>query len=248
VKKRLFQIGVLAVCGVLLLILYITAPWKSGAAEEGGVDTPVRVGQGEALVSVWGYTLEEAVEASDLVLDVTVTSWLGEDLSDIMSTFFEAKVNTILKGNAPDIITIKQNGNSQCTLRDFPLFQRGNRLIVFLKKGEEQIFDLDFDLDYDNAYWILSSYTTVLHVQTVDGKTYALDRYGMLTEEYFYDYGGLREQKDGLSKVSIKEASDFWKVMEAADPLITRSGNRKNILVRYDEFIGEIERFAGQQG
>ncbi|MCL1807833.1 MAG: hypothetical protein FWG31_09045 [Oscillospiraceae bacterium] len=248
-RKKLLQIGVPAVCGVLLLILYIAAPWKSGAAEEGGVDTPVRVGTlGESQGSLARhYLLHEAVEESDLVLEVTISSWLGEELSQGGVTFFNVTANTVLKGEVPDNIVLIQVGDSKCTFKDFPLFQRGDRLIVFLKKAVANEFITDFDLDLENAYWLLGGHSTVLYVQSADDGTYALDRTGMLTEEYFYDYGGLLELKDGLSKVNAKETNGFWDIMKTADPLITRSEKSTDTLVRYDEFIGEIERFAGQE-
>ncbi|MCL1807835.1 MAG: hypothetical protein FWG31_09055 [Oscillospiraceae bacterium] len=248
-RKKLLQIGVPAVCGVLLLILYITAPWKSGASEEGGIDTPVRVGTlGEARASLArGYTLQEAVEEADLVLEVTVSSWLGEDLDDGIVTFFDVTTDAVLKGDVSHNIVLIQLGDSKWTYRNYPLYQRGDRLIVFLKNAIGNEFVTDFDLDLDNAYWLLGTYTTVLHVQSTDDVPYALDRHGMLTEHYFYDYGGLLELKEGLSKVSIKERNDFWNIMEAADPLITRLDDSRNTLVRYDELIGEIERFAGQE-
>ncbi|MDR0325641.1 MAG: hypothetical protein LBI19_06075 [Oscillospiraceae bacterium] len=238
-KKALIFVGL----GVLLTVCLIVALSGSG-------ETPVRVGtQGVMHVSLARfYTLEEAVNESDVVLDVTITAWLGENLGDIRTTFFDADVNTALKGNAPDKITLLQIGNSEVTVDSFPLFQKGNRLIVFLSKLEWTDYEINFNLDYDNQYILLGAHSTVLHVENVQNASYALDRFGMLTTEYFSEQTDSLELSARMSAIDETTRQQFWKKMNASDPLITQLSGPINHIVRYDDYISEIERFAEKEG
>ncbi|MCL1806141.1 MAG: hypothetical protein FWG31_00390 [Oscillospiraceae bacterium] len=241
-RKRLLQIGVPAVCGVLLLlILTIAAPWKSG-----GKDTPVRVSEYTDASSLYrSYTLEEAILESDLVADITITSWLGEtERPD--STFFKAKVNNVIAGEPLEELVVVQVGCGSSTRDDYPLFQRGDRLLLFL---------IDYDgpkdekMPYDTAYWIIGSYSTVMDVVTVGKTLYAIDRWGFMTrdeENYDYDEHGnyieVLDSRYGFSDLNQSEARTALRRRDEADPILATMNNRSNRVLLYDEVLNYAQK------
>ena len=241
-RKKLLQIGVPAVCGVLLLILTIAAPWKSG-----GKDTPVRVGtQGITEPSLHReYDLEEAILHSDLVADVTVTSWLSEKPNPFGQTYFNAKVNNVLKGEALDEFILVQDGNREFTIDNYPLFQKGDRLLVFLNKydGTE-----DEDVDYDTIYWIIGAYSTVMDIQSVDGTQYAIDRLGVMTREkgIHYDFDGryieILDPKYSLTTLDSAIVSRTIQRRDKADPVLAEMDNSRNRVLLYDEVLNYVQK------
>jgi hypothetical protein len=138
------------------------------------VHTPVRVGKGvgQAMLESTFTDLKSAINNSDLVIDLTISSWISEDKDNIY-TLFNANVNSCLKGNSPDQIVLSQFGSSEFTLKDYPLFDVGDRMIVFLKKA--------IGLDYEDAYYIIGEYTSIIDIKLIDKTLYAADRYGVLT-------------------------------------------------------------------
>ena len=118
------------------------------------------------------YTFEEAFEEADLVVHVRVGNWLGEDE---YSTYYETKVVTSYKGDCNDEIVLLQDGTSKGTYIGYPLFTHGNEMLVFLKSA--------VDTEYDNAYWIIGGWTTLLDaMEDGTGDVYYVDRSGVLGE------------------------------------------------------------------
>ena len=246
-RKKLLQIGVPAVCGVLLLILYITAPWK------GGRETPVRVGsKGVDVASLYrSYTLEEAILYSDLVADVTVTSWLSETVRQSSTqvfdkTFFSVKVNAVIKGEPLEQFVLMQDGNGLYTRDNYPLFQKDDRLILFLNKNDRAEDD---SYKYDTFYWIIGSYSTVMDVVTVDKTLYAIDRWGFMTrdeENYDYDeHGNYIEVLDSrycFSNLNPSDARTALRRRDEADPILATMNNRSNRVLLYDEVLNYAQK------
>lgn len=90
----LFLLGIVFVC----IMVYVNNNPINNNVDKSVVQTPVRVGKGESKASLdnW-YSLKEAVYNSDIVVDITITSWLGEDKDQLLETYFSADVNDSLK-------------------------------------------------------------------------------------------------------------------------------------------------------
>jgi signal peptidase I len=116
------------------------------STETEGKDTPVREGEYRIMPSyVRGYSFEEAIKESDLIVDVTITEWLGEsklfhsDTPDT-STYFSAKVNRTIrvKDKKYDTIIFKQDGSSQATIYNDPIYKNGDRFLLFLNQISDE--------------------------------------------------------------------------------------------------------------
>ncbi|MCL1806143.1 MAG: hypothetical protein FWG31_00400 [Oscillospiraceae bacterium] len=241
-RKKLLQIGVPAVCGVLLLILTIAAPWKSG-----GKDTPVRVGtQGITESSLHRfYDLEDAILHSDLVADITIASWLGENSYFLGQTYFNVKVNNVLKGAALEEFILVQEGNSKSTVRNYPLFQKGDRLLLFLNEYDGTT---DEHTDFDTVYWIIGAYSTVMDIQSVDGTLYAIDRWGGMTSEDrgYHNEDGLYieviKPRHDLTTLDSATASRTIQRRDEADPVLAQMDNSRNRVLLYDEVLNYVQK------
>lgn len=120
------------------------------------------------------YTFESAFAEADVVALIEVGNWLAED-NGLYQTYYEAAVIRSYKGDAPEAFTLLQDGSSSMTMKAYPLFTSRNELLVFLKEA--------VGTDYENAYWIMGSFTTILDVSyDADGNRYYMDRYGILGE------------------------------------------------------------------
>lgn len=118
------------------------------------------------------YTFEEAFEEADLVAHVQVGNWLGEGQ---YSTYYETEIVEQYKGDSVNKIVLLQDGSSHGTYKGYPLFIYGNEMLVFLKQAS--------NIGYDNAYWIIGAWTTLLDViDDGNGNCYYVDRCGMLGE------------------------------------------------------------------
>jgi len=166
-----------ALSGALLAaVLFALA--GCGARSGGAVLPPARTGaQGELSPSLaQRYTFETACASSDLVAHIKVGSWLGEEAETKYTTYYEASViEKYIGGETAEDIVLLQDGTSSQTLRGYPLFTSGNELLVFLRRAA--------DVEYENAYWIIGSFTTVLDAVSDDsGGVFYMDRYGLLGE------------------------------------------------------------------
>jgi len=150
------------------------------------------------------YTFEDAYAASDMVAHIKIGDWLYES-EEYWSSLFQAKVINVFSGEEVEEIVLVQDGTSKATYQNFPLFTHGNELLVFLKRSTWA--------EYENAYWILGSYTTMLDVLPSDsGDIFYMDRYGILgrsieiTENYAL--------KNSLATELQKNAAEM-------DPMVT---------------------------
>lgn len=127
-------------------------------------DTPILFGSGTSKPTVRGYSYDKLIEEADLIAKVKIVEWLGESNDPTEQTFFKAELLNVLKGadvKNNKYIEIRQEGSSSTTIKDFPLFKNNDKLILFLKKGD------------GNVYWICGTYSTVVYVKESSNKEYA---------------------------------------------------------------------------
>lgn len=200
------------------------------------VHTPVRVGKGVASASLpRAYTLKEAIEEADLIVDLTITSWVGENI-DMFYTFYSSKVNDCYKGDAPETITLWQLGNSEFTIRDYPLFDVGDRMLLFLRKWVPEEAE---KLGQKNAFGMVGEYMGIFDVKSIDNVLYVSDNRGVMT----YDKSELKDfnfteidyntQRKFLNQVYLYNTSSQLSSL-----------NYKNFFL-YDEWIQVIKKMLG---
>ncbi len=135
---------------------------------------PCRIGLHESEMSMsYKYSLQSAWEQSSAVALIRIGNWLEEEN---FVTYFEAEVIQCYKGNLQDRFILKQDGWSKSTMKGYPLFTKGNEILVFLA-------DSTMGLYTDNCYWILGSWTTVFGaVRDNDGNMYLVDTMDFMRE------------------------------------------------------------------
>lgn len=136
-----------------------------------GKDTPQRVGKSETPASLEKkYTLSEAASEADLVAQVLITGWLGETGAEAYpETIFSVKILKSYSKSDLKEITIIQSGGQASTYKDYPLFQKGDQLLLFLIKDNESS---------ENTYRILGNFSTILYISREKNKTYVGKRFG----------------------------------------------------------------------
>lgn len=175
---------------------------------------PSRIGEGTIPASFENeYSFESALAAADVVARIEVGNWIAED-TNLQKTYFEATVLQCFKGSIPTTFTLLQDGCSTGTLKGYPLFTRGNEMLVFLNEATE--------VNYDSPYWIIGSFMTILDVSYDDsGARYYADRYGILgkTMNITANYG---LQEDVFAEVYSKsvEADSIVEDMQYPYPYI----------------------------
>ncbi|MCL2030138.1 MAG: hypothetical protein FWG93_01200 [Oscillospiraceae bacterium] len=212
--------------------------------------TPARFGKREIHADGFRYRLEEALAKSDVVADVTVVSWLDERLEDFPPmTFFSVKANTLYKGNIPDIFVMMQNGNQEITLEDYPLFQVGDRLLVFLfgPIAQEEWDGSRRITGVDGAYSILAAHASVLGIHAMEDTLYAIDRDGYITGAVGNPLrdGGERTVIDGQTQNALYDQARVYEQHES--PLGLRGPIRPRAFL-YDEIVREIQYLLREGG
>lgn len=187
IKKNKFQ--------MCLLITFIALSLSACSTSK---DTPVRVGTNglQSAEVEKEYDLKTGVEESDITAEVEITEWLGETSDPSEKTFFKANLVKVYKNKInPSLKEIKlmQEGNSEVTLKEYPLFKKGDKLILFLKKSA----------DVEDTYWILGAHTSAIQVKETEGKEFAIKYVGKL---------------DKLSNIEVnKSDSQISKALEKID-------------------------------
>jgi len=124
-------------------------------------------------------TLEQATEDAELIVDVTIIEWLGEN-DEWHRSFFSARVNQTFKGEEYDEIEIVQSGSSHFTLSYHPLFKVGDRMLLFLVERKWTGVYTDITINEWNELYLdkynVLSYIDVMDIWEYEGETYLLNR------------------------------------------------------------------------
>jgi hypothetical protein len=139
-------------------------------------DTPHQVGQkGTISASVTGMELDSSYKDADIVAEVKICEWLGERQKgeELQKTIFRASLEKTFKNSVDnDLKEIKliQDGNSDYTIENYPLFKNNDKLLLYLKKAVGE--------GYENTYWILGGQTGVFRIINTNGQDYAVKQVG----------------------------------------------------------------------
>lgn len=161
---------------ICLVLIFMSLLVGCTTQTENAVLPPARVGNAGVISASLdrSYTFEEAYQEADLVAYVKVEDWIEENEEQGI-TYYDAIIVEQHKGTEINEMVLLQDGTSSRTLKGYPLFTYGNEMLVFLKEA--------VDTEYDNAYWIIGSFTTLLDVvKDEEGNMYYMDRYGFLGE------------------------------------------------------------------
>lgn len=155
-----------------------------------------------------------------------------------METYFSADVNDSLKGDSPKKIVLLQSGNSDSTIKNYPLFKIGDRMIVFLKKAVE--------IDYEDAYYLIASYTSIMDVNILDDKLYVADRIGVLTE-------GILDRKStnksfNFTAIDATTQSELRHQLYSYDPLLPKGEDFYRNVFLYNEMVKTLESISLEGG
>jgi hypothetical protein len=183
-KRKIIAIILAAALAVALAGCANPAEFAETEEQTGPRDTPQRIGESILEVSLnRTFTLEEAINFAELVVDITILGWLGENEVAFGASYFSAKVNHTFKGEQFDVIEIAQLGNSRSTIDGFPLFKKGDRLLLSLytwPEWDEEITDLsmeEWNEKYKGRYYIVGSYIGVLDIWEYESSLFILSRF-----------------------------------------------------------------------
>jgi len=160
-------------------------------------DTPHQVGlKGQMSASVMGMELDTSFKDADIVAEVQIREWLGERQKgeELQKTIFRASLEKIFKNSIDNNlkeIKLIQDGNSDYTIENYPLFKNNDRLLLYLKKAVGE--------GYENTYWILGGHTGIFRIINTDGKDYIVKQIGDCPE---------------LSEALISESKDIRSIQE----------------------------------
>lgn len=160
-------------------------------------DTPHQVGlKGQMSASVMGMELDTSFKDADIVAEVKIREWLGERQKgeELQKTIFRASLEKIFKNSIDNNlkeIKLIQDGNSDYTIENYPLFKNNDRLLLYLKKAVGE--------GYENTYWILGGHTGIFRIINTDGKDYIVKQIGDCPE---------------LSEALISESKDIRRIQE----------------------------------
>lgn len=175
-SKRFAALCILV--GLLFCCLVACADKGRVAELPDGEDTPVRLGQlgtiDESRTTA-PLTMQQAYEKADLIAELEVVGYLGEHITKFNrgATFFNARLNRVYKnetGKELNEVTLIQSGNSKYTDARYPLFNRGERLIVFLTAVENEDTSA-----YENCFIIVDASRTNIEIFKYKGEEYAIN-------------------------------------------------------------------------
>jgi hypothetical protein len=212
-------------------------------------DTPVRMGQPRQKrgMPVHHYTLECAIKEASLIVDVTITEWLGESL-EFEITYFSVKVNNTIKGEEHDTFVFSQAGNSQVMSNENVLYKNGDRLLLFLNEFDdggrwkrETGWTPDDD---DKKYFLLVDFhQTFLDIKEHEGEIFILsDRRG----------GGISDclKRAGSSNVSRASRDTRTAIEEEyfrSDPILEETRYSIDVAFVYDDVVKAILEISKQE-
>jgi hypothetical protein len=138
-------------------------------------DTPQQVGKKQMSTSVEGFYFDKSYEEADIVAKVKILEWLGErnNEDELQKTIFRASLEKTFKNIIDsDLKEIKllQDGNSEYTIENYPLFKNNDRLILYLKKATGE--------GNENTYWILGGNSGIFRIVNTDEQEYVVKQVG----------------------------------------------------------------------
>ncbi|WP_391203809.1 hypothetical protein [Psychrobacillus sp. L4] len=105
------------------------------------------------------YSFEEAVNKADLIAEIEIVKYLEDIKEPSPKTLFDAKIINTFSGNTSlRNIEILQQGNKEYSFNENPLFKKGEKYILFLKKAVGDRFD------GTDTYWLLGEETNIYSV------------------------------------------------------------------------------------
>jgi hypothetical protein len=209
-------------------------------------DTPIRVASGIMEVMLTQeYTLDILIEDSDIIADITILEWLGESESR-SNTFFRAKVNSTLKGEIFEEITLIQAGGSRYTIKGHALFKNNDRMLVFLTKSDA----------HDDKYWLTACWASTMSIVKYEDKPYFLNGGGWIIWDFLENDdvkkidGELRiavneellKQDDFLA--ASREANLERELQELPDNLAEVFSGGYSVVFDYDDVVNVIVKMA----
>ena len=113
------------------------------------------------------FTIEDLLEESDVIAEIEVMENIGETNDPDYKTFFQADVITVIKGDK-NMASLKfmQGVNSEYLFEGYPIFEAGQKLVLFLKSATGSNYP-------DDMYWINGDYLSVIKIHEYEGTIYA---------------------------------------------------------------------------
>lgn len=194
---------------ILLVIFKLLLFASCNSAQEQNEDIvlpPNRMNEGTAFFVSYNYddNVINAIKKADAVAHIKIGNWVGEvGENGVGSTYFEAEVMNVFKGNLPQKIRFTQSGYSGGNLNDFPLYTYGNELLIFMREYQK------------DCYSSMYSKETAFDVITApDGEIYVVDT--SVNSVFRNIKNELKNHTDNLLLTSqlIKTKKDndpFWK-------------------------------------
>ncbi|MCL2036843.1 MAG: hypothetical protein FWG83_05610 [Oscillospiraceae bacterium] len=190
---------------------------------KGRRDTPVRDAPGTIFESyIAEYSFKEVVNKYELIADVTIVEWLGE--TDEGYTFFEAKVNRVLKGEDTEKIEMIQSGNSKATVSGFPLLKNGDRFLLFSSASNAE------NKEFKGKYWI--QVYTFFDIVENEEEIYLISRYSWFDDDLV--------KNDNIKKITGEKRTSINETHRTHDPILAQKYNDERIVFDYNDVITAI--------
>lgn len=126
------------------------------------------------------FSLDSLIEDAEIIAEIRIAERTKEISKPFEATFFKADIIHTYKGQYNNKqIEVMQEGNSDITFEEYPLFKTGDKLIVFLVKQEGEEY-----------YWIKGGYGSLIYVNEDSGKEYAVKYIGEFNELNYIKVNG----------------------------------------------------------
>lgn len=160
------------------------------------------------------YALDESIEEADAVAEIQIKGVVGEFDDGIPQTLHKASVIETYKGELPGEINVLQDGTKQMPVSDNPLFKKGERYILVMKKT----VSLE---DNENSYWVLKEYFVSGNqaVETLPTGELAADEVGIETYDSAQNWNRAVSRKEAELPYDseILEKSDLVDYIEGME-------------------------------
>lgn len=116
------------------------------------------------------YSYDQMLELSDIIAEVEITGKSNEIDTGTPRTIFKAKIIDMYKGVDDQVkeINIAQIGNSKTVFRDYDLFKKNDKMVLFLEKAKIE--------NVEDVYVIVGSIGGTFCLESVEGEDYILQK------------------------------------------------------------------------